>query len=130
MSATKNKRWRVSKKKFLLSSKKYWLIEDKLLPVFSHLVESYSDQLKDTWAVKVEESQFGSLQIKEEPTDEIDYDAPMILPAHEACINFPPLASCYKAFWFYNCLFSCIPSQKCIPSTRINNLLSNGLSYS
>ena len=100
MSATKNKQRRVLKKKFLLSSKTSWLIEDKLLPLYSHLVESYSDQLKDTWAVKVEESQFGSVPIKEEPTDEINYDAPTILPMNEVCNNFPPLASCHKTFCF------------------------------
>ena len=94
MSRTKNKRRRAFKKKFLLSSKKFWLIEDKLLPVYSHLVESYSDQLKDTWEVKVEESQFGSVQIKEEPTDEINYVAPMIHPMNEVYNNFPPFASC------------------------------------
>jgi len=83
MSRTKNKRRRAFKKKFLLSSKKCFLIEDVLLPVYLHLVESYSDQLKDTWAVKVEESQFGSVQIKEEPVDEINCDPPMILPMNE-----------------------------------------------
>lgn len=83
MSRTKNKRRGVSKKEYLLSSKKCWLIEDKLLPVFSRLVESYSDELKDTWAVQVEESQFGSVQIKEEPADEINYDALMILQMHK-----------------------------------------------
>ena len=88
MSRTKNKR-RLSKKEYLLSFKKCWLIEEKLLPSYSYLVESYSDQLKDTWTVKVEESQFGSVQIKEEPTDEINCDAPMIIPMHEVCINFP-----------------------------------------
>jgi len=82
MSRTKNKR-RLSKREYLLSSKKCFLIEDKLLPLYSHLVESYSDQLKDTWAVKVEESQFGSVQIKEEPADEINYDASLILPMNE-----------------------------------------------
>ena len=88
MSRKKNKRRRVLKRKFLLSSKKRWLIQDKLLPVFSHLVDTYSDQLKDTWEVKVEESQFGSVQIKEEPTDEIDYAIPMILST-EVFITFP-----------------------------------------
>ena len=121
MSRTKNKRRRVFKKKFLLFSKKCWLIEDKLLPVYSHLVDTYSDQLKDTWAVKLEESQFVSVQIKEEPTDEIHYDTPMILPMNEVCIIFLPLPRVIKHFGFYNCLFSCIPSQKFIPTARINN---------
>ena len=90
MAGRKNKRRRrrVSKKEYLLSSKKCWLIETKLLPVYSHLVDTYSDQLKDTWTVKVEESQFESVQIKEEPTDEIDYETPIILPTNEVCIIF------------------------------------------
>ena len=88
MSGTERKRRRVFKKKYLLSSKKCWLIEEKLLPVYSHLVQSYSHQLRDTWTVKVEESQFGSVQIKEEPTDEIDYAIPMTLSI-EVFITFP-----------------------------------------
>ena len=100
MAGIKNKRRRVFKKKYLLSSKKCWLVEEKLLPVYSYLLDTYYDQLNDTWTVKVEESQFGRVQIKEEPTDEINYDAPMILPTPEVCINFPPLASCLQHFGF------------------------------
>ena len=59
-------------------------------------MESYSDQLKDRWPVKVEDSQSGSVLIKEEPADEIYYDAPLILPMNEVCIYFPPLASFYN----------------------------------
>ena len=112
----------MSKKEYLLSSKKCFLIEDKLLPLYSHLVESYSDQLKDTWEVKVEESQFGSVLIKEEPTDEINYDAPMILQMHEVCFNFPPVASCLKHFGFF-------PYQKLMPNARINVKHFFSLSY-
>ena len=71
MAGIKNKRRRVFKKKYLLSSKKCWLVEEKLLPVYSYLLDTYYDQLNDTWTVKVEESQFGRVQIKEEPTDEM-----------------------------------------------------------
>ena len=108
MAGTKNKRRRVFKKKFLLSSKKCWIIEDKLLPVYSHLVDTYSEQLKDTWTVKVdikqEESQFGSVQIKEELAIEIDNnDAPMILPMDEATLctevytPFLPIAFSFRS---------------------------------
>ena len=119
MSHTKNKR-RLSKKKFLLSSKKCWVIEDKLLPLYSHLVQSYSDQLKDTWTVKLEESQFGSVQIKEEPTDEINYDTPIIIPTNEVCIDFHLLPSCLRHFTFIIFHFL-IPSQIFIPTSSIND---------
>ena len=128
MARSKNKRRHVSKKKYLLSSKKCWLIEDVLLPVYSHLVESYSDQLKDTWEVKVEESQFGSVQIKEEPSDEINYDAPMILPINEVCINFPPLTSFYKrkhfAFIIFHSLVFPFKNVFLLPGSIINILMA------
>ena len=38
---------------FLLTSKKCWVMDEKLLEVYSHLVESYSHQLKDELKVKV-----------------------------------------------------------------------------
>ena len=43
------------KKKFLLTSKKCWLIEQSLLPLYQHLVDGYSDKLRDEWKVKVKE---------------------------------------------------------------------------
>ena len=43
-------------KKFLLTSKKRWLIEQSLLPLYQHLVGGYSEKLRQESKVKVEES--------------------------------------------------------------------------
>ena len=43
-------------KKFLLASKKCWVIEEKLIPLYQHLVDDYSVQLREEWIVKVEET--------------------------------------------------------------------------
>ena len=72
---SKNRRKKL-KKKFLLTSKNYWLIEQTLLPLYQHLVDGYSERLRDEWRVKVEESEtFAAiLQVKEEPqTDQNGY---------------------------------------------------------
>ena len=43
-------------RKFLLTSKKCWLIEQSLLPLYQHLVGGYSEKLRQESKVKVEES--------------------------------------------------------------------------
>ena len=54
---SKKKKKKKSHKTFLLTSKKCWLIEDKLLPLYQHLVDSYSVNLRAAeWNVRVEES--------------------------------------------------------------------------
>ena len=60
-----------SKKMFLLTSKKCWLIEEKLIPLFQHLVDDYSVKLREEWTVKVEETDIETTpQVKEEPLDD------------------------------------------------------------
>ena len=88
MHCKKNRRG-VSKTKFLLSTKKCWLIEEKLLPLYSRLVQSYSDNLQDTWTVKVEEFQ-DIPHVKQEPLD--DYGAPLMYSMSEAVNS---LEACY-----------------------------------
>ena len=85
MSGTERKRRRVFKKKYLLSSKKCWLKEEKLLPSYSHLVQLYSEQLKDTWTVKVEESHNENIhddaQVTQEPAEY--YGVPLMYSMNE-----------------------------------------------
>ena len=55
--------------------KEYWLIEETLMPTYAHLVDSYSEKVKNEWKVKVEDlscEEFdGSVQVKEEPEDDL-----------------------------------------------------------
>ena len=57
--------------------KEYWLIEDTLIPTYIHLVDSYSEKVKNEWKVeviKVEDSQDvnieGSPEVKQEYEDD------------------------------------------------------------
>ena len=75
MSGRRSKRARSkkkkSKKKFLLTSEKCWLIDEKLLPFYQHLLDNYSDKLREEWTVKVEETDIETTQqVKEEPLDD------------------------------------------------------------
>ena len=72
---SKNKKKKL-KKKFLLTSKKCWLIDEKLLPLYEHLVDGYSDKLREEWAVKVEEPDVDvAHQVKEEPQEDYLMDS-------------------------------------------------------
>ena len=53
-------------KEFLMGVKNQWLVEDNLVPVYDHLVESYSEQLRQEWKVKDEVTS----EIKQEVKDE------------------------------------------------------------
>ena len=50
------------KKKFFLTSKKSWLIEDEFIPFYQHLVDRYCDK----WKSDVKATR----QVKEEPLDD------------------------------------------------------------
>ena len=76
MSDRKRKRSR-RKKMFLMGVKEYWLIEDTLIPTYTHLVASYSEKVKNEWKVaviKVEDSQNvnieGCPEVKQEDADD------------------------------------------------------------
>ena len=59
---------RKTKKEFLLTSKKCWLLDEKLIPLYKHLVDSYSVKLREEWNVKFEETDVEVVQlVKEEP---------------------------------------------------------------
>ena len=74
MSGRRIKRAHSKKKKsrkILLTSKKCWVIEEKLIPFYQHLVDGYSDKLREEWNVKVEEMDVEVVQqVKEEPQDD------------------------------------------------------------
>ena len=68
---SKKKKKKKSKKMFLLTSKKCWLIDEKLIPLYQHLVDDYSDILREEWTVKVEETDIETTpQVKEEPEED------------------------------------------------------------
>ena len=74
------------KKKFLLTSKKCWILEEKLLPCYQHLVDDYSDKLREEWTVKVEETDVDITQVKEEPQDD-NLDEPQALQLNRNSTN-------------------------------------------
>ena len=64
------------KKKFLLTSKECWLLEEKLIPLYQHLLDGYSVKLREEWTVKVEEKDMKVAQIvKEEPQEDCFVDS-------------------------------------------------------
>ena len=66
MSKIKRKNVRKKKKKFLMGVENQWLIEDNLMSVYGHLVESYSEQLREEWKVEDEVTS----NVKQEVEDE------------------------------------------------------------
>ena len=74
MSEVRNRKVSSKRKKlkmFLLTSKKCWLMDEKLMPLYQHLVDGYSDKLREEWEVKVEESDIEAIQqVKQEPRDD------------------------------------------------------------
>ena len=71
MSDRKKRRVR-RKKKFLMGVNEYWLIEDTLMPTYAHLVDSYSEKVKNEWkaeVIKVEDPPVFRLVDKECTTD-------------------------------------------------------------
>ena len=59
------------KEMFLLTLEKCWLLDEKLLPFYQHLVDDYSDKLREEYTVEVEETDVEVVQqVKEEPQDD------------------------------------------------------------
>merc|ERR1712013_648496 len=68
------------KKKFLLTAKKCWLLHEKLIPLYKHLVDSYSVKLREEWNVKVDETAVEIVQqVKEEPQEDYLVDSQRLL---------------------------------------------------
>ena len=64
MSNTKSKK--IRRKKFLMGVKEYWLIEEALMPTYTHLIDLYSHKQHEEWSVKDFE---GAFEVKEECDD-------------------------------------------------------------
>jgi len=78
--------------KFLLTSKKCWLIDEKLLPFYQHLVDDYSDKLRKEW-IKVEETDVETTtQVKEESLDD-DLMEPQSLHLNNSTNHFKDLVT-------------------------------------
>ena len=71
----RSKKKKKMKSKLLLTSKKCWLLEEQLIPFYQHLVDDYSDKLREEWTVKVEEMDVEVVQVKEEPQDDYLVDS-------------------------------------------------------
>ena len=72
----KKKKKKKLKKKFLLTAKKCWLIDEKLIPMCQHLVDSYSVLLREELTLRVEETDLKTTrQVKEEPQDDYLVDS-------------------------------------------------------
>ena len=69
MSERKRTRFR-RKKKFLMGVKEYWLIEETLMPTYAHLVDSYSEKVKNELLLNIE----ASLRVKQEDVDDSSVD--------------------------------------------------------
>ena len=76
-SKKKKKKLKKLKKKFLLTSEKCWLIDEKLIPMYQHLVDNYSVKLREEWTViKVEEMDVEVVQeVKQEPQEDNSVDS-------------------------------------------------------
>ena len=66
MSNTKSKK--IRRKKFLMGVKEYWLIEEALMPTYTHLIDLYSHKQQGTFEVKEECEDSSTVS---QPDDEI-----------------------------------------------------------
>ena len=48
-----------------MGMKEYWLIEDALMPTYTHLIDLYSHKQHEEWSVKVEDFE-ETFEVKEE----------------------------------------------------------------
>ena len=81
--------------KFLLTSKKCWLMEDNLIPFYQHLVDDYS-KLRKEWTVKVEETDLEATpQVKEEPQEDYLVDSQQ-LPSSSRVNQLEVIISYYE----------------------------------
>ena len=89
MSDRKRKRAR-RKKKFLMGMKEYWLIENTLMPTYAHLVESYSEKVKNEWKVEVieeKDSQVVNIDGSSEMQLEDADDSSVLRSVDESCMT-------------------------------------------
>ena len=66
-------------RRYLMTSKKCWIIEDKLMPLYSHLIDRYTNQLLgDPFCCE-------DIKVKQEPQD--DYPLESLLSADKQKSN-------------------------------------------
>ena len=63
--------------------KEYWLIEDTLMPTYGHLVDIYSEKVKNEWKVKVEDFSCEEFEGTEEVKEEHEDDSSISLTVDE-----------------------------------------------
>ena len=67
------------KKMYLMTSKKCWLMEDRLVLLYQHLVDVYSEKLNSESSVTLGECDLGEmLEVKQEPQDDDFLESPYV----------------------------------------------------
>ena len=93
MSTVKRRKVGRKKKQLLLGVRKYWMCEDQLLPTYSHLVDNYSDNLREEW-----NNVQTTTKVKQEPEDvgvwEKESDTSLHVLNDEVCV-------CWLIFDYY-----------------------------
>ena len=106
MNRVRTKKKKLKKQKFLLTSKKCWLLDEELIPMYQHLVDGYFLKLREEWIVKEEELDVNILsQVKKEPLDEN-----LRGPQHENLMDPQPIQQDT----------SCTPNQPKVSKNLIN----------
>ena len=87
-----SKRTRVQSKKkkrrFLMTSNKCWLMADHLVPLYSHLVDRYSNQLlEDPFCCEI-------IRVKQEPEDVLLESLPSV-DEHNSSNHFKEVIRCF-----------------------------------
>ena len=83
------------KRRFLITSKNCWIIEDKLVPLYSHLVDCYSNQrLEDPFCCEI-------IQVKQEPEDDFLLESlslPSVDDHHDSTNHLDEVICCFIDF--------------------------------
>ena len=74
-----SKKKKRKKKMYLMTSKKCWLVEDCLVPLYQHLLDVYSEKLNGESNVTLGECDMGEmLEVKHEPQDDDFMESPYV----------------------------------------------------
>ena len=93
----KKKKKRTKKQKmYLMTLKKCWLVEDRLVPLYQHLMDVYSDKLNRESNVTLGECDLQEmLEVKQEPQDDDFMKSPY---AQESKPTMDQVLDLYKSF--------------------------------
>ena len=87
-----SKRTRVQSKKkrrFLMTSKKSWVIEDRLVPLYSNLIDCYSNQLpEDPFCCEI-------IQVKQESQEDFLLESLPSVDEHNSSNHFKEVIRCF-----------------------------------